>query len=164
MAYVDKDQQLIALSESERTDFGKKDFSSQSVPQKVFSAIWAVESEVMNGGFSQYFLNSSCETAGFVIEAMDQIGAERTASICRRAIETAFPEGCRPIPKRSAALLPTFPKQLNQTWIRWTRSSSPVRTISPSYCLLSSPNTRKNSVNWLERADTGPAGTPQPAD
>jgi uncharacterized protein DUF4375 len=52
---VDKNAFLIQLSESDRTMFGKEDFATQSVPQKVFSAIWAVESEVNNGGFSQYF-------------------------------------------------------------------------------------------------------------
>jgi hypothetical protein len=90
---MNKNEILIELSESDKTKFGKEDFDAQSVPQKVFSAIWALESEVNNGGFSQYFLNSSCETAGFVAEALDTIGAPRTAEICRRAIGRAFPEG-----------------------------------------------------------------------
>jgi hypothetical protein len=90
---MDKNGILIALSESDKTRFGKDDFSAQSLPQKVFSSIWAVESEVNNGGFSQYFLNLSAETAGFVGEALDTIGAPKTAEICRRAIAVAFPEG-----------------------------------------------------------------------
>jgi hypothetical protein len=44
-----KNDILINLSESEKTSFGKQDFASQSLPQKVFSAIWAVESEVNSG-------------------------------------------------------------------------------------------------------------------
>lgn len=63
---MNKNGILLALSESDKTRFGKEDFSAQSVPQKVFSSIWAVESEVNNGGFSQYVLNQSSETAGFV--------------------------------------------------------------------------------------------------
>jgi hypothetical protein len=59
----------------------------------VFSSIWAVESEVNNGGFSQYFLNSSAEAAAFVAEALDTIGAPKTADICRRAVEGAYPGG-----------------------------------------------------------------------
>ncbi|HEX4756996.1 MAG TPA: DMP19 family protein [Terracidiphilus sp.] len=90
---MDKNGILIALSESEKTKFGKEDFDNQSIPQKVFSSIWAVESEVNNGGFSQYFLNFSSETAGFVTEALETIGAPKTADICRRAIATAFPDG-----------------------------------------------------------------------
>jgi len=84
---MNKDGILIDLSESDKTKFGKEDFSAQSI------SIWAIESEVNNGGLSQYFLNSSCETAGFVAEALDMIGAPRTADICRRAVATAFPAG-----------------------------------------------------------------------
>jgi hypothetical protein len=88
-----KNNILISLSESDKTRFGKQDFESQSTPQRVFSSIWALESEVNNGGFSQYFLNDSCTTAAFVAEALETIGAPRTADICRRAIITAFPAG-----------------------------------------------------------------------
>jgi hypothetical protein len=84
---------LIVLSASDRTKFGRDNFSTQSVPQKVFSSIWAIESEVNNGGFSQYFLNSSCETAGFVVEALETAGAPHAAEISRRAIAAAFPAG-----------------------------------------------------------------------
>jgi hypothetical protein len=88
-----KDHILISLSESEKTAVGKKDFASQPAPQKVFSALWEVESEVNNGGFSQYFVNDSAESACFVVEALNTIGAPKTADICRRAIAAAFPSG-----------------------------------------------------------------------
>jgi hypothetical protein len=88
-----KNEILIKLLESESTRFGKEDFAAQSFPQKVFSSIWALESEVDNGGFSQYFLNSSSETAYFVVEALRSIGGEQTAHICERAIAIAFPYG-----------------------------------------------------------------------
>jgi hypothetical protein len=90
---MDKNDILIHLSESEKTDFGKEDFALQTQPQKVFSAIWSLESEVSNGGFAQYFLNDSAETAYFVSEALETIGAPETASICKRAIAAAFPSG-----------------------------------------------------------------------
>jgi len=101
---MNKNEILIELSESEKTKFGKEDFVAQSIPQKVFSSIWAVESEVNNGGFSQYFANSSSETAPFVAEALDTIGAPRTADICRRAIAAAFPAGLPSAPVDIAAL------------------------------------------------------------
>jgi hypothetical protein len=90
---MDKNQILIALSESDKTKFGKEDFSTQSIPQKVFSSIWALESDVNDGGFSTYFQNGNTETVVFVVEALNIIGAPQTAEICRRAIECAFPEG-----------------------------------------------------------------------
>ncbi len=96
-----KNNILISLSESDKTQFGKQDFESQSTPQRVFSSIWALESEVNNGGFSQYFLNDSCETAAFAAEALETIGAPRTADICGRAVATAFPAG---LPKTSEAI------------------------------------------------------------
>ena len=81
---------LIELAESEHTGFGRVAFAEQSTPQKVFSSIWAVESEVNNGGFAQYLSNESGETATFVIEALNTIGAPRTADICRRALDCRF--------------------------------------------------------------------------
>lgn len=101
---MDKNNILISLSESDKTKFGKEDFANQSIPQKVFSAIWAVESEVNNGGFLQYFENHSCETAPFVVEALDTIGAPRTADICRRAIAMVFPAGLPSAPEEISSL------------------------------------------------------------
>ena len=88
-----KNEILISLCASEQTEFGRQDFALQSIPQKVFSSVWEVESEVNNGGFSQYFCNYSAETASFVVEALKTIGAPETAEICRRANECAFPNG-----------------------------------------------------------------------
>jgi hypothetical protein len=98
---MNKNGILIRLSESDKTKFGKESFARQSLPQKVFSAIWAVESEVNNGGFSQYFFNDGGESAPFVVEALDVVGAPKTAAICKRAIAAAFPSG---LPGKSQAI------------------------------------------------------------
>jgi hypothetical protein len=109
---MDKNGILIDLSESDRTKFGKEDFASQSVPQKVFSSVWAVEAEVNNGGFSQYFLNDSSQTAPFVAEALDLIGAPRTADICRRAIHYGFPAGLPSTPEAISLAAGDFPDRV----------------------------------------------------
>jgi uncharacterized protein DUF4375 len=96
-----KGQILINLSASDKTKFGKEDFASQSLPQKVFSALWSVESEVNNGGFWQYFFKDGNETAWFLVEALEIIGAPKTAEICKQAIATAFPAG---LPETSEAI------------------------------------------------------------
>jgi hypothetical protein len=93
LAAMNKNELLIQLSESDRTRIGKQDFGEQSFPQQVFTAVWEVESEVNNGGFAQYFSNESAESAGFVVRALKEIGAPRTADICERAIVKAFPNG-----------------------------------------------------------------------
>ncbi len=90
---MNKNHYLIGLSESNRTKVWKEPFTLQSRAQQVFSAIWEVEAEVNNGGFKQYFYNNSTESAHFVAEALEKIGAPKTAEICKRAIATAFPDG-----------------------------------------------------------------------
>ena len=109
---MNKNRILIYLSESEKTKFGKQEFAEQSLPQKVFSAIWALESEVNNGGFSQYFLNSSAESASFVVEALEAIGAPKTASICNRAIITAYPAGLPPTVETIRSVAADFPDEI----------------------------------------------------
>jgi hypothetical protein len=111
---MNKNGILIALSESDKTRFGKEDFDAQSVPQKVFSSIWAVESEVNNGGFSQFFLNLSSETARFVVEALETIGAPKTADICSRAIATAFPDGLPSDPEAISAVASDFSDEIEE--------------------------------------------------
>lgn len=103
-----KNSILIDLSESDKTKVGKQDFATQSTPQKVFSSIWALESEVNNGGFSQYFANDSCETAAFAAEALDTIGAPQTADICRRATAAAFPAGLPSTPESISKAAASF--------------------------------------------------------
>lgn len=105
---MDKNSILVGLSESEKTKFGKEDFAVQSESQKVFSAIWSVESEVNNGGFSQYFLNTSAETASFVVKALEIVGAPATADICGRAIAVAFPAGLPETQLAIQAIAATF--------------------------------------------------------
>lgn len=111
---MDKNHALIKLSESDRTKFGKEDFCLQSFPQKVFSAIWAAESEINNGGFAQYFQNCSCETAGFIVEALETVGAPKTAEICRRAITIAFPDGLPSSPDSISSIAAEFTNDITQ--------------------------------------------------
>ena len=85
---MDKNNFLIDLSGSTRTDFGRVDFGSQSENQKVFAAIWTLEAEVNNGGFLQYFDNDRGQTAGFAVTALKKVGANNCADIVDRAIRT----------------------------------------------------------------------------
>ena len=109
-----KNEILIDLSESDKTQFGKQDFAQQSTPQKVFSSVLALESEVNNGGFSQYFLNTSCETASFISEALESIGAPKTADICRRAIAAAFPAGLPKNPEDISSAASDFSDEIRE--------------------------------------------------
>jgi hypothetical protein len=109
---MNKNAILISLSESPQTKFGQEDFETRSFPQKVFSAIWAVESEANNGGCKQYFFKASGETANFVQEALETVAAPRTADICNRAIASAFPPGLRATAKELSFSAGDFPKEI----------------------------------------------------
>lgn len=83
---MDKNRFLIELSESNRTDFGKVDFLQQPKEQSIFSVVWALESQVNNGGFSQYFSSWDGETASYAPTALKSIGADACATIVEQAL------------------------------------------------------------------------------
>jgi hypothetical protein len=82
---MDKNHYLIELSESPKSDYGKRDFAEQCHEQKVFSAIWELESLVNNGGFQGYFGNGA-ETASFAPNALLAVGAHQCAAIVKEAL------------------------------------------------------------------------------
>ena len=90
---MDKNRFLIALSESAHTQFGRVAFAEQVEEQRVFTAVWALESQINNGGFLQYFVSSDGDTAEFAPRALRVIGARACADVVERAIRavSAFP-------------------------------------------------------------------------
>lgn len=97
---MDKNAFLIALSESKRTQLGRVDFAEQAEQQKVFSAIWGLEGQVNNGGFSQYFSSSDGEAAEFAPSALRTIGARACADLVERALRTV---SASPLPTPQSA-------------------------------------------------------------
>jgi hypothetical protein len=83
---LDKNAFLTRLSEGRGSAFGKQAFASQDDTQKVFSAIWALESEVNNGGFHQYFINCSGSPINFAPHALRRIRANSCAGIVESAL------------------------------------------------------------------------------
>jgi hypothetical protein len=61
------------------------EFESLSEPYRVLLGIWDLEAEVNNGGFDQYFFNSSGDHAWFAPAALDAVGAHHTAALMRNA-------------------------------------------------------------------------------
>lgn len=88
---MDKNEFLIDLSESNRTDFGRVDFASQTDTQKTFSAIWELESYVNNGGFDQYLRNADSDVIAYAPIALREIGATSCAAIVDSAIQVISP-------------------------------------------------------------------------
>ena len=112
-------QEEIILKVGERI-WGKiKDFNSfdhLSEPEKAYMYIDNLEREVFNGGFDQFFFNTSGEYAHEALQAYVDIGAERQAEIVYKAINS-FPE--LPIPKAletRRSCMENVPQHIEKTW------------------------------------------------
>jgi hypothetical protein len=69
-----------ACSRFEGTNFEDLDEVDQ-----VLVTIWALEADVNNGGFDQFYFNSSGDLASFAPSALRAIGAQRMADIVEKA-------------------------------------------------------------------------------
>lgn len=89
--------------------------SGLSAPERVVLAVTAMGREVNNGGFDQFFINSSHRWAPDLVTSLRTIGCLRSASLAERALavlgaeEPLTPEGVRRAaqredPKRDALL------------------------------------------------------------
>jgi hypothetical protein len=78
-------RRLVGLAESRDVRFWRVDYSQLSAPEQVFLVIWELEAEVNNGGFEQYFSNSSGRLAPHAGGALRAIGAEAMAAIVDQA-------------------------------------------------------------------------------
>jgi hypothetical protein len=94
-------EQLLSLEGEYRIDslvlifeeaLGKKAYrygdGALSAEENVILAVEALEREVNNGGYSQFFENSSQEYAPIIVPALIRIGCPETAKITQRAIES----------------------------------------------------------------------------
>jgi hypothetical protein len=86
--------QLLAMETSHRVDSlvlaieqalsSRTDLNDAEV---VVMSVEALEREVNNGGFQQFFANSSREHASHVVFSLQRIGCPKTAAIAQRAID-----------------------------------------------------------------------------
>src|SRR5262249_26412833 len=83
---MEMNRRLIRLSENKRVGCWAMDFEALPEPKRVFRAIWELESQVNNGGFYQYFWNTSAWTIPGVWQALQAIGATSTAAIVNDAV------------------------------------------------------------------------------
>jgi hypothetical protein len=57
-----------------------------TIEERVILAVEALEREVNNGGYDQFFINSSRGYAPIIVDALRRIGCPRTAEITQRAV------------------------------------------------------------------------------
>jgi hypothetical protein len=65
-------------------------FDSLSEPERQYFAVRLLEREIYNGGFEQYFFNSSSGLYGHAIEGLEAMGASYSLDLLRQAKEFVF--------------------------------------------------------------------------
>jgi hypothetical protein len=68
-------------------------FGNLSAAIQVGCCLHMLEAEVNNGGFDQFFLNSSGYYALQTMNALARIGAPKTRALLENAIKLAYPDG-----------------------------------------------------------------------
>ena len=92
------------------------DFENLNEAEKTFLYVEILEAEINNGGFVQYFFNSSGDHANEVLESLKKIGALKTAKLIEEAC-SYFPEN--PIPKdneKRHKILENIDPQTSEKW------------------------------------------------
>jgi len=81
-----------------KVEANKESWKGLNPSEKAVLAVWALQCEVNNGGFDQYFFNPTGDHAHEVVPALRLIGATELADIAGRA-RAVFPGGA-PSPNR----------------------------------------------------------------
>jgi hypothetical protein len=76
---------LFSIVEGIQAKENTAGFASLTPAEQVFSCVWTLEAEINNGGFEQFYLNSSGDIAAQVPGALRAINAAHTASLVERA-------------------------------------------------------------------------------
>ena len=92
-------EDLFAMERTHRVDslvlamesaLGRKQARKKSKPlsaeERIILVVEALEREVNNGGYEQFFTNSSCVYAGEVEDALKRIGCAKQSGIAKRAV------------------------------------------------------------------------------
>ena len=79
-----------------KTEKSDDNFTNLTEPEKVFIYVDMLEGQVNNGGFDQFFINSSGDYTHEILAAYEIIKAHKTADLIEMAIK-AFP--ALPVPK-----------------------------------------------------------------
>jgi len=80
-------RRLIKLVDSPNARFWQADPDALSPPERIFRAIWELEAQVNNGGFRQFFWNTSGALVPYVVDALRTIDALTIADLTKRAID-----------------------------------------------------------------------------
>lgn len=100
MSAKEKERTLLAVWDRIRGNHGDVVLGDLGDSDRVFAAIWMLEAELNNGGFSQWMFNSLGDHAELSVAALRTVGAGEAAQVCERFF-SILPGG-RPLPERGA--------------------------------------------------------------
>ena len=107
----------IALSNLVFPRWDRDGYAGLTPAEGVAYCVDALEREVNNGGFRQFFDNSSGDTALETVAALDAIHARQAAALVRRAI-AQFPQGTPPRDRdERSRLMEELPAGAAEAWM-----------------------------------------------
>lgn len=81
------DSLLAAMEQAISQKAARAGDGSLSAEERVVLAVEALEREVNNGGYDQFFVNSSREYAPIIADALTRIGCPKTCEVTRNALD-----------------------------------------------------------------------------
>jgi len=87
---------------------GRTDIERYPAALQVALCMHRLEAEVNNGGFHQFFFNSSGEIVPHTLHALSEIGAPNTKRLLEQAMAMAFPAGYPEDPTTIQSALAAF--------------------------------------------------------
>jgi hypothetical protein len=107
----------IALSNLVFPRWDRDGYAGLTPAEAVAYCVDALEREVNNGGFRQFFDNSSGDTAVETAAALDAIHARQAAALVRRAL-AQFPQGAPPRDRdERSRLMDELPESAAERWM-----------------------------------------------
>ena len=106
-AIEDKDQFVMEIGKYvvEKCGYGDN-LEALNQEQRIFYVIMVLDAEVNNGGFSQFFFNSSGFLGNEIVSAFEKIGAMKTSEICKTAVSVFGDEVPTDWAERQSVLVP----------------------------------------------------------
>jgi hypothetical protein len=117
LAKEDNTAFAVALSDLVFPRYDRDGFASLTPAEQVALCVDDLDREVNNGGFDQFFWNSSGDHAHETLRALETIGALQAAQIVREAI-ACFPAAVVPVDRdeRTDVVMPKLPQSVRETW------------------------------------------------
>ncbi len=87
------DSLILAFEQAISQKAKREGMQSVTDEERIVLAVEALEREVNNGGYDQFFKNSSREFAPTIVASLQRIGCNQTANITQKAVEAIAGSG-----------------------------------------------------------------------